>query len=354
MKRLETSGAGLACRNGGRLDAGGRTSRLHQRPAFAPNDSIVPRHHRERADEPEHGHDDEAADEEPVKDLSQHVCRGCNAEVARAGDEDHALHCPWRTQQRARRRVRSSRTTRESHVDIADKVIIITGASEGIGLATARLFAREGAKLALAARSADKLERIAAELPDAIAIPTDMRDEQAVQRMVTRAHERYGRIDVLVNNAGQGLHVPIEQVNLRQYRAVFELNVVGVIAAMQAVVPLMRAQGGGVIVNVSSGTSKMVLPGVGPYASTKYALNAVSLTARQELAPENIRVGLVHPGITATEFHNHLANGTTWSGPRGRAGATAMPVDTPEHVAEKILEAVRTEAAEVYADSIRR
>jgi NAD(P)-dependent dehydrogenase (short-subunit alcohol dehydrogenase family) len=87
--------------------------------------------------------------------------------------------------------------------------------------------------------------------------------------MVARAYERYGRLDVLVNNAGQGLHVPIERVDLGQYRAVFELNVVAVVAAMQAAIPLMRAQGGGAIVNVSSGTSKMTLPGVGPYVSTK-------------------------------------------------------------------------------------
>ncbi len=103
------------------------------------------------------------------------------------------------------------------------------------------------------------------------------------------------------------------------------------------------------IVNISSGTSKMVLPGVGPYASTKYVLNAITLTARQELAQENIHVGLVYPGITATDFHHHLANGHTWSAPRGRAGA----MDTPEHVAEKILEAVQTQAAEVYTDSLK-
>lgn len=238
-------------------------------------------------------------------------------------------------------------------MDISGKVALITGASEGIGLATARLFAEQGALLALAARSAETLERVAVELPEAMAIPTDMRDEAAVRRMVARTRERYGQIDVLINNAGQGLHVPIEQVDLAQYRAVFELNVVGVIAAMQAVIPVMREQGGGVIVNISSGTSKMVIPGVGPYASTKYALNAITLTARQELAGEHIRVGLVYPRITGTAFHEHLANladGGTWGGPRSRAGS--MPVDTAESVAAKILEAVRTESAEVYAESV--
>jgi NADP-dependent 3-hydroxy acid dehydrogenase YdfG len=234
-------------------------------------------------------------------------------------------------------------------MDIANKVVLITGASGGIGLATARLFAQKGAKLALAARSAEKLELIVADLPEAMALPTDMRDGHAVRRMVEQAQQHYKRIDVLINNAGQGMHVPIEKMDIQQYRSVFELNVVSVIEAMQAVIPIMRAQGGGVIVNISSGTSKAVFPGVGPYASTKYALNSITLTARQELAGDNIRVGLVHPGITATDFHNNLANGQWNSAGRSRA----MQADTPEYVAEKILEAVQTEAAEVYADSVK-
>jgi short-subunit dehydrogenase len=109
----------------------------------------------------------------------------------------------------------------------------------------------------------------------------------------------------------------------------------------------MRKQGGGVIINISSGTTKMVIPHVGPYASTKSALNAFSLTARLELAQDNIRVGLVHPGITATDFIKHAA-GVHMSNNRQQI----MPVESPEQVAEKIAEAIRTEAAEVYAESL--
>ena len=240
-------------------------------------------------------------------------------------------------------------------MDIADKVVLITGASGGIGLATAHLLSQKGTKLALAARSAEKLERIVSELPDAFTIPTDMRNETEVRRMIDQTQQHYGRIDVLVNNAGQGLHVPIEKVDLEQYRSVFELNVVSVVAAMQAVIPIMRAQGGGVIINISSGTSKIAperlkRAAVGPYASTKYALNAISLTARQELADENIRVGLVYPGVTATDFHTNLANGPCDT--QNRPGV--MPADSAEYVAEKILEAIQTEAAEVYADSVKK
>jgi len=234
-------------------------------------------------------------------------------------------------------------------MEITDKVAIITGASGGIGLATARLFAERGARVALVARSTDRIQQLALELPDALAVPTDMRDTAAVRQMIAQVQQHYGRIDILINNAGQGMHVPVAEADLDQYRAVFELNVVSVFNAMQAVVPIMRAQGGGVIINISSGLSRRIVPGVGPYASTKYALNALTLTARMELAPENIRVGLMLPGITATDFARNAVRMT--------AGQTewhrTLPADPPEHVAAKILEAVETEAAEVYADSIR-
>ncbi len=160
--------------------------------------------------------------------------------------------------------------------------------------------------------------------------------------------QHYGRIDILINNAGQGMHVPVAEADLDLYRDVFELNVVSVLNAMQAVVPIMRAQeGGSVIINISSGLSKRIVPGVGPYASNKYALNA--LTARMELASDNIRVGLMLPGITATDFTRNAVRMTAGQTEHHRT----LPADPPEHVAAKILEAVETEAAEVYADSIR-
>jgi NADP-dependent 3-hydroxy acid dehydrogenase YdfG len=240
-------------------------------------------------------------------------------------------------------------------LEIAEKVVLITGASSGIGMASARLFAQKGAKLALAARSAAQLEQLASELPEAIAVPTDMREEASVRRMVAQTQEHYKRIDVLINNAGQGLNVQIEKVNIDTYRSVFELNVVSVIVAMQAVIPIMRAQGGGVIVNISSGTSKIPperykTNPVGPYASTKYALNAITLIGRQELAADNISLGVVYPGVTATNFFSNLAGDNQPTA--GSLGATS--VDSAESVAEKILEAVETQAAEVYADNLKK
>ncbi|GCE31399.1 short-chain dehydrogenase [Dictyobacter alpinus] len=234
-------------------------------------------------------------------------------------------------------------------MEITGKVIIVTGASSGIGLSTARLLTQHGAKVALVARSVEKLEQLAQELPDSLVVPADMRNEQAVQQMITQVQQHYGRVDVLVNNAGQGMHISIEQASIQDYRDIIELNLIGVISAMQAVIPIMRAQGKGVIINISSGTSKMVIPGVGPYASTKYALNAISLTARKELAQDNISVGLVYPGLTETNFHQNAIS--MQQSTERRQGI--MPMETPEQVAEKILEAIQTEAAEVYADSLK-
>ncbi len=174
-----------------------------------------------------------------------------------------------------------------------------------------------------------------------------MRDETAIRAMVKRVYEHYGRIDVLINNPGQGMYVPVEQADIQQYRSLFELNVVGVLSAIQAVIPKMREQGGGVIVNISSGTTKMSTLNTGLYASIKQTLNALTLIARREPAQANIRVGLVYPSVTATNFVN---NATDNRGSSTRGGV--MEVEPAEQVAEKIAEAIRTEAAEVYTDNL--
>jgi short-subunit dehydrogenase len=229
-------------------------------------------------------------------------------------------------------------------MELNDRVIVVTGASSGIGEAFARLAAREGARLVLAARRAERLEALAAELPDALPITTDIREPDQVRRMIEGAADRYGRVDVLVNNAGQGLHVPIGELQLDDLQAVIELNVYGPLVAMQSVLPLMRSQGGGAIVNVSSNTSRMVIPGIGPYSATKCALNQLSATARAEWAADGIAVSLVYPNVTATEFHSALRAGTI----RGGGHFVAQP---PELVAEAILQAIRTGEADIVIPS---
>jgi short-subunit dehydrogenase len=220
--------------------------------------------------------------------------------------------------------------------------VTVTGASEGIGEVTARLLASEGAQVALVARSTDKLEGLARELPRSFPYTSDMRDTVAVRGMIEAVAQHYGRIDVLINNAGRGLHgTPVEQIPIDDFRELFELNIIGPLAAMQSAIPLMRQQGGGVIVNVSSRLSKLKVPGVGAYASTKYMLNGLTLTAREELAKDNIRVCLVFPGRTATRFQ--LNSMRVHSDPR----QTAPQGDPPELVAQAILRAIQTEEAEV-------
>jgi NADP-dependent 3-hydroxy acid dehydrogenase YdfG len=128
---------------------------------------------------------------------------------------------------------------------IKDSVVIVTGASSGIGLETARLLSEQGAHVVLAARSKEKLEQLAGEMPNSVAIPTDMRKLNDITKLVTQTESLFGRVDILVNNAGQGLRAPIEAISLDAYRDIMELNVFSVLEAMQAVIPIMRTQGGG-------------------------------------------------------------------------------------------------------------
>lgn len=225
-------------------------------------------------------------------------------------------------------------------MELDGKVVLITGASSGIGEATARLVAELGALPVLSARRTHRLEALARELPGALAVPTDMRDADQVRRMVETTLEHHGRVDVLVNNAGQGLHVPLEHVTLEDLTAVTELNVYAPLVAMQAVIPAMRRQGGGAIVNISSGTTRTILPGLGAYAATKSALNMLSLVAREELASDGIVVSLVYPWVTATEFHQSLRAGQV-------LGAGHLTPHSREHVARAIVRAIRCGEAEV-------
>jgi NAD(P)-dependent dehydrogenase (short-subunit alcohol dehydrogenase family) len=223
-------------------------------------------------------------------------------------------------------------------MELDGKVMVVTGASSGIGEATARAAAAAGARLVLAARRVESLQALAGELvADTLVMQTDMRDLAQVETLVEQAVAGFGRVDILVNNAGQGLHVPVEEISIEDLAAVMQLNVYGALKAMQAVIPVMRAAGGGCIVNVSSGTTRMPAPvGVAGYAATKAALNMLSRAAREELAGDGIVVSTVYPFITATEFHSVLRAG---AGPSRYSGLRA---DTPVKVAEVILGLIRS------------
>lgn len=229
-------------------------------------------------------------------------------------------------------------------MEIDGTVCIVTGASSGIGEATARLLAARGASVVLAARRADRLHGLADELPGSLAVRTDVTDPDQVRTVVDRTLDAFGRVDVLVNNAGQGLHLPLAEVDPADLRAVHDLNVVGPLLCMQAVLPTMTERGSGAIVNVSSATALRVFPGLGAYAATKAALGMLSQVARAELADAGVAVSVVYPSLTATEFHSSLRAGT---GPA--PGAASIPADPPQLPARAIAHAIETGAAHVLA-----
>ncbi len=220
-------------------------------------------------------------------------------------------------------------------IELAGKTVIVTGASSGMGASTARLLHAAGAYPVLAARRADRLAALSEELGGALAVPTDVTDPAQVNELVTAALDRYQRIDGLVNNAGASLHGPLDQVDVAEFGRILQLNVVGLLAVTQAVLPAMREQGFGRIVNISSGTTRRVAVGVGAYASTKAAVNMLSEVMRQELARDGIAVSLLLPSITATEFGDGMF--TLGASPR-----PGMVAHSPDYVAGVILRLLRT------------
>ena len=220
-------------------------------------------------------------------------------------------------------------------IDLAGKSVIVTGASSGIGASTARLLHAAGACPVLAARRADRLAELSKELDGALAVPTDVTDPAQVRDLVAATLDRYQRIDGLVNNAGASLHGPLMQVDPAEFSQNLQLNVASVLAMTQAVVPAMRRQGFGRIVNISSGTTRRVAVGLGAYASAKSAVNMLTAVLRHELAGDGITVSLLLPSITATEFGDGMF--TLGTSPR-----PGMVVHSPDYVARMVLRLLRT------------
>ena len=227
-------------------------------------------------------------------------------------------------------------------MDINGAVVLVTGASSGIGAATARAASHAGARVVLAARREERIRQLASELGEAVPVRCDVTDPGEVAATVRTATETFGRIDALVNNAGQGLHAPLEQIDPDDFRAVLELNLIAPLVSMQAVIPVMRKQGAGSIVNVSSGISFSALPGSAGYSASKAGLSKLSAVARAELAGTGIAVSTMYPFVTDTEFIESL-RGETESASQLESSHAPKP-QSPGQVAEAILDLIRTGA----------
>jgi clavulanate-9-aldehyde reducatase len=194
-------------------------------------------------------------------------------------------------------------------ISLSDQVVAVTGASSGIGEATALACARAGAAVALAARRADRIqalaERIVQEGGRAVAVPTDVGEEAEARAFIARAHSELGRLDVLVNNAGVMLLGPIENAPTDEWRQMIHANVFGVLYCTHAAFPLMHEQGSGHIVNISSVAGRVARAGSGVYNLTKFGVGAFSESLRQEGVPIGVRVTLIEPGAVATELPAH-------------------------------------------------
>ena len=226
---------------------------------------------------------------------------------------------------------------------------IITGASSGIGAATARALVQKGARVTLAARSTDALEQLRNELgtENTLAISTDVVSEESVRAMAARTREQFGRIDILVNNAGVGINGAVAELPTDILMKGFATNVLGPIHGIRSVVPHMRNVGGGVIADVSSMVTRMALPSAGAYRATKLALDALSDAARLELRRDNIRIITVYPGLTKTNFYDNALSAherRTSRPPRTRRGRS------PEFVARRIVWGIENEPRVVYMD----
>jgi len=196
-------------------------------------------------------------------------------------------------------------------IDLTGRAVAITGASSGIGAATALACAAAGARVALAARRAERIEALARRIeqqhgPDrALALPTDVGEEEQARAFVERAHARFGRLDALVNNAGVMLLGPIDGAPTEEWRRMVHVNVFGVLYCTHAALPLLRAQGAGHVVNVSSVAGRVARAGSGVYNLTKWGVNAFSEALRQECVEHGIRVTVVEPGAVDTELPGH-------------------------------------------------
>ncbi|HET7468306.1 MAG TPA: SDR family oxidoreductase [Gemmatimonadales bacterium] len=215
---------------------------------------------------------------------------------------------------------------------VEGKVVVITGASSGLGEAAARLLADEGATVVLGARREDRIRALADELArrgdKALAIPTDVSRRAEVQRLVDGAVEAYGRIDVLINNAGLMPLSPLDRLKVDEWDRMIDVNIKGVLYGIAAALPHMTRQKSGHIINVSSVAGHKVRAGGAVYAATKHAVRALSEGLRQEVKPYNIRTTVISPGVVLSELPNTASDPDVSANLQKMYGDLGIPADS--------------------------
>ncbi len=222
------------------------------------------------------------------------------------------------------------------------KVALVTGASSGIGEATALALARAGARVAIAARRRDRLDGVAARIADlrseSLVLEADVARTDQAESIVARTVDRWGRLDVLVNNAGLMALSPIDRARVEDWKRMLDLNLLGLMVTTRAALPHMRRQKDGHVVNISSTAGRVANPDASVYAATKFGVGAFSEALRREVYRDNIRVTIIEPGAVATELREHVPDPDTRE--RIDTWARSMRQLRSEDVAAAILYAV--------------
>jgi NADP-dependent 3-hydroxy acid dehydrogenase YdfG len=216
--------------------------------------------------------------------------------------------------------------------NIERKVVVITGASSGLGEAAARHLSAEGATVVLGARRVGRIESLAGELTErggqALAMATDVTDCAQVKQLVDAAVETYGRIDVMLNNAGLMPQSPLERLRVDEWDRMIDVNLKGVLYGIAAALPHMQRQQAGHIINVSSVAGHKVRAGGAVYAATKHAVRALSEGLRQEVKPYDIRTTVISPGVVVTELPNSATEPDVAANLRKMYGEIGIPADS--------------------------
>lgn len=216
--------------------------------------------------------------------------------------------------------------------NVSGKVVVITGGSSGLGEATAKMLSSMGATIVLAARRKDRIDALAEEIKNnggkALAVVTDVTDVEQVKALIEAAVKEFGKIDVMINNAGLMPQSPLEQLRIDDWNRMIDVNLRGVLYGIAAALPYMKEQKSGHFINVSSVAGHVVHPGSTVYSATKTAVRVISEGLRQEVKPYNIRTTIISPGSVATELTNSITDEATAKNINDFYAKTAIPADS--------------------------